>query len=95
MSIGLVLCLVLVFFVVCVVFFFFKQKTAYEIYQCDWSSDVCSSDLRECEGLYRAIGTAMNMTWHVLELEVGPAGQVRSSEAGDLMAEIKRAAFLV
>ena len=28
-------------------FFFFKQKTAYEIYQCDWSSDVCSSDLLE------------------------------------------------
>ena len=26
-------------------FFFFKQRTAYEIYQCDWSSDVCSSDL--------------------------------------------------
>ena len=26
-------------------FFVFKQKTAYEIYQCDWSSDVCSSDL--------------------------------------------------
>src|ERR1044072_4353969 len=25
--------------------FFFKQRTAYEIYQCDWSSDVCSSDL--------------------------------------------------
>ena len=33
-------CFFLVFF-----FFFFKQKTAYEIYQCDWSSDVCSSDL--------------------------------------------------
>ena len=29
------------------IFFFFKQKTAYEIYQCDWSSDVCSSDLME------------------------------------------------
>ena len=28
-------------------FFFFKQKTAYEILTCDWSSDVCSSDL-EC-----------------------------------------------
>ena len=28
-----------------VVFFFFKQKTAYEILTCDWSSDVCSSDL--------------------------------------------------
>ena len=24
---------------------FFKQKTAYEIKECDWSSDVCSSDL--------------------------------------------------
>src|ERR1051326_7567056 len=27
-----------------VVVFFFKQKTAYEIKECDWSSDVCSSD---------------------------------------------------
>src|SRR6187399_3559639 len=26
-------------------FFFFKQKTAYEITASDWSSDVCSSDL--------------------------------------------------
>src|SRR6187431_3830531 len=26
-------------------FFFFKQKTAYEITVRDWSSDVCSSDL--------------------------------------------------
>src|SRR3546814_3591159 len=26
-------------------FFFFKQKTAYELRFCDWSSDVCSSDL--------------------------------------------------
>src|SRR5213079_3524165 len=29
-----------------VFFFFFKQKTAYEITTGDWSSDVCSSDLR-------------------------------------------------
>ena len=28
-------------------FFFFKQKTAYEIKECDWSSDVCSSDLEQ------------------------------------------------
>src|SRR3546814_3681952 len=27
-------------------FFFFKQKTAYEMRISDWSSDVCSSDLR-------------------------------------------------
>src|SRR3546814_1539677 len=28
--------------------FFFKQKTAYEMRISDWSSDVCSSDLRNC-----------------------------------------------
>src|SRR3546814_3094863 len=28
-------------------FFFFKQKTAYEMRISDWSSDVCSSDLHE------------------------------------------------
>src|SRR3546814_3721775 len=28
-----------------IVFFFFKQKTAYEMRISDWSSDVCSSDL--------------------------------------------------
>src|SRR3546814_5405485 len=28
------------------VFFFFKQKTAYEMRISDWSSDVCSSDLQ-------------------------------------------------
>src|SRR3546814_5201010 len=28
-------------------FFFFKQKTAYEMRISDWSSDVCSSDLKE------------------------------------------------
>src|SRR3546814_10272100 len=27
-------------------FFFFKQKTAYEVRISDWSSDVCSSDLK-------------------------------------------------
>src|SRR3546814_7644970 len=29
----------------CFCFFFFKQKTAYEMRISDWSSDVCSSDL--------------------------------------------------
>src|SRR3546814_6895072 len=29
----------------CLLFFFFKQKTAYEMHISDWSSDVCSSDL--------------------------------------------------
>src|SRR3546814_2226615 len=29
----------------CLIFFFFKQKTAYDMRIRDWSSDVCSSDL--------------------------------------------------
>src|SRR3546814_2054763 len=38
--------------------FFFKQKTAYEMRISDWSSDVCSSDLRSrataaCEMVWR------------------------------------------
>src|SRR3546814_16266838 len=31
-------------------FFFFKQKTAYEMRISDWSSDVCSSDLEHANG---------------------------------------------
>src|SRR3546814_8429056 len=37
-------------FVWCVFFFFFKQKTAYEMRISDWSSDVCSSDLSNVIG---------------------------------------------
>ena len=36
-------------------FFFFKQKTAYEIVSRDWSSDVCSSDLRAREHMQRHV----------------------------------------
>src|SRR3546814_7340427 len=35
----------LVYMVFLCFFFFFKQKTAYEMRISDWSSDVCSSDL--------------------------------------------------
>src|SRR3546814_5430469 len=31
--------------ILCLTFFFFEQKTAYEMRISDWSSDVCSSDL--------------------------------------------------
>src|SRR3546814_10725353 len=34
-----------VFILFLVFYFFFKQKTAYEVRISDWSSDVCSSDL--------------------------------------------------
>src|SRR3546814_13094832 len=36
-------------------FFFFKQKTAYEMRIRDWSSDVCSSDLVRSES-YKCLG---------------------------------------
>src|SRR6059036_483917 len=38
-------------------FFFFKQKTAYEITYGDWSSDVCSSDLLQVSSLDGRTGT--------------------------------------
>src|SRR3546814_9186594 len=39
----------------CSFFFFFQQKTAYEMRISDWSSDVCSSDL--------LIAVATNLFW--------------------------------
>src|SRR3546814_1440943 len=40
-----------------ILFFFFKQKTAYEMRISDWSSDVCSSDLVgvECQDAVDAV----------------------------------------
>src|SRR3546814_10303482 len=37
-------------------FFIFKQKTAYEMRISDWSSDVCSSDLKSPERFKQNIG---------------------------------------
>ena len=45
MKIGFLVSSLIIFFISFTSFFFFKQKTAYEIKECDWSSDVCSSDL--------------------------------------------------
>src|SRR5213082_3576852 len=42
------------------IFFFFKQKTAYEIVSGDWSSDVCSSDLPQA--CYNALFQAASAT---------------------------------
>src|SRR3546814_4460795 len=40
-----------ILFLVVLLFFFFKQKTAYEMRISDWSSDVCSSDLADGTGV--------------------------------------------
>src|SRR3546814_1543297 len=44
---------IVVFVLLC--FFFFKQKTAYEMRISDWSSDVCSSDLSKGAVLLREV----------------------------------------
>src|SRR3546814_6281133 len=47
-------------------FFFFKQKTAYEMRISDWSSDVCSSDLlrQRLQGPGRAAVTLQKLAEH-------------------------------
>src|SRR3546814_2920840 len=54
-------------------FFFFKQKTAYEMRISDWSSDVCSSDLRlavlDMHGLERARGGGDDRVHHLHRLD--------------------------
>src|SRR3546814_7560560 len=60
--------------IVLLLMFFFKQKTAYEMRISDWSSDVCSSDLQravvELQRRHVAIGVDGG------EIDTGP-GQVR------------------
>src|SRR3546814_2179499 len=53
-------------------FFFFKQKTAYEVRISDWSSDVCSSDLAEVEQVH----VAVVVDQHVGRLDVAVDHQV-------------------
>src|SRR3546814_3674197 len=55
MFVWYVLFIVLHFFCF-VFFFFFKQKTAYEMRISDWSSDVCSSDLLMLVVVYVVLG---------------------------------------
>src|SRR3546814_7153982 len=77
-------------------FFFFKQKTAYEMRISDWSSDVCSSDLvgpfdpREDDGL---VLPGLDRALEVGDFAIGHGGAPTLDEAGgaDLLEEIGRA----
>src|SRR3546814_2574424 len=53
-------------------FFFFKQKTAYEMRISDWSSDVCSSDLIAVELAVATVEAIEKLT----ALAVGKAAEV-------------------
>src|SRR3546814_1374004 len=68
-------------------FFFFKQKTAYEMRISDWSSDVCSSDLL-CDravlldhGELLARGTPRNIVSRYQKLLYAPADAVERIRA--------------
>src|SRR3546814_2525557 len=50
------------------VIFFFKQKTAYEMRISDWSSDVCSSDLRMTRSSFLKTRTVMGRQTNKLRL---------------------------
>jgi len=53
-------------------FFFFKQKTAYEISLCDWSSDVCSSDLAEVSFAPTDLGGVQDLRSNLLVIQNWP-----------------------
>src|SRR3546814_7336094 len=61
-----------------VFFFFFKQKTAYEMRISDWSSDVCSSDLGRPRSGPADLGAA------VARRVSGPVG-ARAAAAGGVL----------
>src|SRR3546814_10355406 len=63
-------------FVFC--FFFFKQKTAYEMRISDWSSDVCSSDLSSKTYLIGTVSSAAKRMVRVAQEAMWKGiGQVR------------------
>src|SRR3546814_6030130 len=71
-------------------FFFFKQKTAYEMRISDWSSDVCSSDLADFRTRERRSFTARltQLDGRKLDrLDLGDEGAAKAAvaavEAGD------------
>src|SRR3546814_9447359 len=85
----------LLLFVGCFLFFFFKQKTAYEMRISDWSSDVCSSDLSE-NGRFNAqafVTNALKEKYLVLNRDavIGVFGAVNSFEGDPRLWEIGRA----
>ena len=74
--------LLLYFFSFLFFFFFFKQKTAYEIKECDWSSDVCSSDLSYSSRPWRSKRGSLGARQAGPELSAMIERQSQSSGAG-------------
>src|SRR3546814_7118616 len=72
------------------VFFFFKQKTAYEMRISDWSSDVCSSDLgavnnQLTRGMAQAQDGVAIVDTRVVEIDIGRTIGARASGDDDVL----------
>src|SRR3546814_1230990 len=65
-------------------FFFFKQKTAYEMRISDWSSDVCSSDLRDRDAAGRMAAERLHARGRDAGIEVRDLMPARSDFNVDL-----------
>src|SRR5205085_9499540 len=71
-------------FCVMVYFFFFSSRRRHTRFDCDWSSDVCSSDLAnllrgflEAEGIPAQIE---DVKFHMEPINFGTMGEIRSEE---------------
>src|SRR3546814_2350606 len=67
------------------VFFFFKQKTAYEMRISDWSSDVCSSDLTSSNWRRRGSGRTTAPPDRPAESAADPIRHLRRDLIGRLI----------
>src|SRR3546814_8953327 len=65
-------------------FFFFKQKTAYEMRISDWSSDVCSSDLRTRATSPLQCAGSRRLGWRLAQWLPEQRGWARCSIPGSL-----------
>src|SRR2546427_3090727 len=66
-------------------FFFFSSRRRHTRFDCDWSSDVCSSDLDWQEAL-RAAARRLEAAWLALEDEVAAERQRWAPEIADVAA---------
>src|SRR3546814_9239583 len=80
---SIVYCYSIVVFYLCIIFFF-KQKTAYEVRISDWSSDVCSSDLRHIGNSSRrhpgGDHLLIGISFRLLDARIPGGHEVRSEE---------------
>src|SRR3546814_5030227 len=89
-SLDLCVCIVRACMKTLFFFFFFKQKTAYEMRISDWSSDVCSSDLPIDQDIYAYIlELARNpILWLLTVVFIGEIGRRHRNRIAELSSRL-------